>query len=416
MTDEKIEIEEQDEETTEEVVDDSLSGMGLVDAPSETAGIDIPELDLEDYEPPEEEEAGIADESVGSVRFAFIGAGQGGGRIVKSFFDLGYKKAFVVNTAQHDLDKLALPDNRKLILNLNNGGGAGKNMDVGAAGIARYKQEIFETMRKLYGKVDHIMIAVGAGGGTGGGSALGLVGIALKYMQFLGYDNPHERVGVFMSLPTRGEANSPLVASNSLKVLNSIGDLAAKNEISPLVIIDNAKIDAMYKGLTVKQFWPTVNRTVSGLFDIFNRLSSYPSPYTAFDPTDYSTVIRAGGVAVMGVTSVKNFTDPEALAKAVKNNIEKTLLVDIDISKAKVAASIAVGGKDIIENTAGLQDSLSYGFDMLSSLCPDAVIHRGIYEDDKNSLRIYTIIGGLGLPESRLRQLESVKGSTKTYP
>lgn len=52
----------------------------------------------------------------------------------------------------------------------------------------------------------------------------------------------------------------------------------------------------------------------------------------------------------------------------------------------------------------GLMDSLSYGFDTLSSLCPNATLHRGIYEDEKPTLRLYTLISGLKIPQNRLTQ------------
>ena len=92
-------------------------------------------------------------------------------------------------------------------------------------------------------------------------------------------------------------------------------------------------------------------------------------------------------------------------SNAIKSNIEKTLLTDVELSDSSVAACVAIGSKDIMENTPGLMDSLSYGFDTLSSLCPNAVLHRGIYEDNKDSLRLYTIISGLKVPEKRMKQL-----------
>jgi cell division GTPase FtsZ len=210
-----------------------------------------------------------------------------------------------------------------------------------------------------------------------------------------------------MSLPTRGEATSPLVSTNAHKVLKTVGEYAESGSISPLLIIDNSKIERLYKGLTVKQFWPTVNNTISGLFHVFNVLTSNPSPYTSFDPTDYSSVLRCGGVMVLGVAKLKEFDDEQKVSAAIKSNLEKTLLTDVELADAKVAACVAIGSKDIMENTPGLMDSLSYGFDTLGSVCPKATVHRGIYEDNKDSLRLYTIVSGLDIPKKRLQQLSS---------
>ena len=109
---------------------------------------------------------------------------------------------------------------------------------------------------------------------------------------------------------------------------------------------------------------------------------------------------------VMGVAKLKEFDDEQVVSQAIKSNIGRTLLTDVELSDAKVAACVAIGSKDIMENTPGLMDSLSYGFDTLSSLCPQATLHRGIYEDNKDSLRLYTLISGLNIPENRLKQLK----------
>lgn len=376
--------------------------------------LEIPDLELEDYKEPDSTMEDVKDESGGSHVFAWIGSGQGGGRLAKAFYDRGYKKCIAVNTSKQDLARLDIPDTQKLLLDIGEEG-AGKDMERGASATLKYKQEIFDLMRKIYGtKVDHIMVCIGAGGGSGSGSSLVLIDIAKKYMKFIGHDKPEERVGVVMSLPTRGEASSPKVSYNAYRVLKQIGGQAERKEISPLVILDNARIEKMYKNLTVKEFWGTINSTVSGLFHIFNVLSKHPSPYTSFDPTDYSTTIRCGGVMVMGVSklelassnSEKKTTNETEISKSIKGNIDKTLLAEIDISEATFAACCAVGGKSIMENTAGLMDSLSYGFDTLSSLCPKATLHRGIYEDEKPTLRLYTLISGLKIPQSRLDQFK----------
>jgi cell division GTPase FtsZ len=368
--------------------------------------LEIPDIELEDYVIPEEEETAVADESGGSQVIAWIGSGQGGGRIAEAFYNRGYRKCIVVNTSNHDLGSLHIPSKHKMLFDCGEHG-AGKDMAKGQDAANKYKQDVFDRMRQIYGdNVDHVFVCVGAGGGSGSGSASVLVEVAKKYMKYVGYDNADERVGVILSLPTRGEAGSPIVAANAYEVLSTMGKAAKSKQISPLIIIDNSKIEKMYRGLTVKQFWPLVNSTISGLFHVFNVLTSNPSPYTSFDPTDYSSVLRCGGVMVMGVAKLKEFDDEQVVSQAIKANIGRTLLTDVELSDAKVAACVAIGSKAIMENTPGLMDSLSYGFDTLSSLCPQATLHRGIYEDNKDSLRLYTLISGLNIPENRLKQLK----------
>jgi len=176
------------------------------------------------------------------------------------------------------------------------------------------------------------MVGFGAGGGTGSGSVVGLIEIAKRYARYIGLKNPDKKVGVVMTLPTVGEASSPLVAENAYNVACELSQMASAGKISPLIIVDNDKINKMYPGMTVKSFWPSINNTVASLFDIFNRLSALSSRYT---------------------------------------------------------------------------DNIDYAFDVLSEITGQATIHRGIYEDGRDCLRVYTIIGGLDSPAARLEELRS---------
>lgn len=375
--------------------------------------VDIPDLSLEDYEVPTDKDMAVEDRAGGSLTFAVIGTGQGGGRIAKAFYDYGYKKCIAINTSPQDLAHLTLPKPRKILMDIGEYG-AGKDMSAGYDACIRYKQTIFDKMRAVFGSnVDQVLICVGAGGGSGGGSSLPLIDIAKKYMAYIGHDNSSKRVGVIMSLPTRGESGSPTVADNAYNVLNAIGSYAEQTKISPLLILDNAKIERLYRGLTVAEFWPTINDTVAGLFHVFNKLSTNASPYASFDPADYATTLRCGGTMVLGIAKLTDLDDEISVSSSIRANIEKTLLADVDMHHAKVAACVAVGGHDIMQKTPGLMDSLNYGFDTLASLCPNATIHRGIYEDTKESLRLYTIVGGLKIPEKRAAQLKvnSPKGN-----
>jgi cell division GTPase FtsZ len=365
-------------------------------------------LELERYEPDIAGEVGVKDNINGSTRYAWIGAGQCGGRIVKSFYDLGYRKVLAVNTTHHDLDLLEIPQNQKFLMDIGEKG-AGKDMGRGREAIQQYQQEILHMTRQTFGtEVDHIMVCFGAGGGTGGGSAAGLIEVAKRYARYIGMANPDKKVGVMMTLPTIGEASSPVVAQNAHDVAHELSQVAASGKISPLIIIDNEKINKLYPGMTVKSFWPSINNTVAGLFDIFNRVSAMSSRYTSFDPVDYNSIIAAGGCSIMGLTRVDEFNDKFAISQAVKANLEKTLLANgFNLSSAKVAGCIVVGGKKLMAEVRGLQDNINYAFDVLSEITGKATIHRGIYEDGRNSLRVYTIIGGLGAPKKRLEELLS---------
>ena len=374
---------------------------------TENSGSIIPTLELENYELTQLVSQGVADTHKGSTNFAWIGAGQCGGRLVKSFHDLGYGKVLALNTTNTDLDLLDLPADQKFKMDIGVSG-AGKDMERGKDAIGLCKQAVLHNVEKVFGdQINHIMVCFGAGGGTGGGSAKGLIDLAKNYARRIGLRDASKRVGVVMTLPTYGESGSSLVADNAYKVASELSMMAQAGEISPLVIVDNAKISNMYPNLTVKQFWPTINSTVGGMFDIFNRLSNLPSNYTSFDQVDYHSIISSGGSAIMGLTQIQNIKDKFAISRAVRQNLEKTLLAGgFNLKEAKTAGCIIVGGKKMMAEAKGLQDNINYAFDVLAEITGDATIHRGIYEDSREALRVYTIIGGLNGPWERLNELK----------
>ena len=378
---------------------------------------EIPDLPLED-EAESVADPTVQDESGGSVVFGILGAGQCGGRLAESFYKLGYKKAVVVNTAEHDLNGLSIiPEDHKILMTTEAGGGAGKDMRKGEQAADQAQQEIYEKMQKIFGPVDRVMVCAGAGGGTGGGACLRLVETAKKYLSYLGVENVNSKVGVLLTLPTKGESGSPELAENAHLLGTKLCELAASGEVSPLLIFDNDKIKKKYPQLTVKNFWPTVNATVTGLFHMFNVLSKQSSEVTSFDPADYNRVLGAGGCMIMGLTTLTEYADGTDVSKAIRRNLEKGLLCGgFDIQTASAAACIATAPSDILENTPGLMDSLETGFDTLANITGNATVFRGIYEVNKNKFVVYTALTGLATPQKRLDELKrsSTNKITKT--
>jgi len=373
--------------------------------------LNLPTLDIEDIDIDEIEQSKmdlVEDESGGAIRYGIVGSGQGGGRMAKAFFDLGYRKTIAFNLAQSDLNHLGLPENHKHHLVYEGASGAGKNHAVSKKAFDDKSQEVFNKYKEIFGdKIDRILICVGVGGGTGGGSVMSLLDTAKRYFAYIGVENPSERVGVIASLPTSGECASPVVAENSYNRMTELCEAAENNQFAPLVIIDNDKIKKLYPRLTVKQFWPTLNNTVAGLFHIFNLLCTKNSDYTVFDPADYESIMKTSGCMIFGATTIKDPESPTSVSQGLRNNLEKTLLASgFDLTSAK-GASIIVGGTVLYETVPGLMDNIEYGFDTLATLTGGAIIHRGIYEDpEREKLVAYTIVGGLKSPKKRIEELK----------
>ncbi|MHC4310695.1 MAG: AAA-type ATPase lid domain-containing protein, partial [Planctomycetota bacterium] len=368
----------------------------------------LPALDLEQYEHHAKEETGVADENKGSISYAWIGAGQCGGRLVKSFYDLGYKKVLAVNTTRRDLDSLDIPQSQKFLMGIGQKV-SGRDMERSAQAIQQYRQDIMHLAMRTFGnRVDHIMVCFGAGGGAGSGSVVELINIAKRYARYIGLKNPSKNVGVIMTLPATGKVGSPLVAKNADKVANELSQMAKAGEISPLIIVDNDKVNKMYPGMTAGPLHLRINNTVAGLFDFFNKVSALGSRYTSYDRMDYLSVIESGGCLVMSRTKVDKLDEPYSISVAVKNSLHKTLFAGgLDLSTVKECGCIVVGGKELMAKVKGLQENIDYAFYALSEMTGQATIHRGIYEDNSDSLRVYTVIGGLDSPKSRLEELHT---------
>jgi len=351
----------------------------------------LPTLALEQYEHNIKRETGVADKNKGSTCYGWIGAGACGGQLVKSFYDLGYRKVLAVNTIRRDLDLLAIPQSQKFLINTGKESNEGE-MERGAKAVQRHRQDILRLAQQTFGtQVNHIMICFGAGGGIGSRSVFELIELAKGYARFIGHKNPRKSVGVIMTLPAAGKTGSPMAAQNAYKVANKLSQMADAGEISPLTIVDNDKISRMYPKMATRPLHLSINRTVAGLFDFFNKVSALGSPYTSFDRLDYLDVIESGGCLAMGRTKVDKLDDPFSISEAVKNNLEKTLFAgDLDLSTVKSCGCIVVGGRELMAKVKGLQENIDYAFHILS-----------------DSLRVFTIMGGLKSPMDRLEQVST---------
>ena len=77
-------------------------------------GIDLPDIPLPDDEPLED---GVKDEfNDAAFNFAIVGVGQGGSRLAESFWNLGYRRVGIINTAQQDLSLIKIPEENKLLI------------------------------------------------------------------------------------------------------------------------------------------------------------------------------------------------------------------------------------------------------------------------------------------------------------
>lgn len=374
--------------------------------------IDLPNMDELDYQPavsaPAEPKSEVLDDEFeGAVKMAFLGVGQGGGRIAQAFWDLGYRKVLAVNTTPQDLEPLGMPEDRKIVIG-HERGGAGKDPAQGELAAKESFEDVMDCMMRKWGEsVEMLYICVGAGGGSGSGGWPVMMDAIREYAKSTNIEKPiAKHLGLIMSLPKRSEGQR--VQVNALKCVEQALDQIQKGRIRSLVLVDNARIHELYPGLPVKQFWTVANRNFAGVLHTFNLLAARNSEYNTFDRADFRSVIQ-DGIMIFGMTKVDEWMGKEDISKAVRQNLKGTLLAEgFDLATADMAGAIVVAHDDVLSQIP--MENIDYAFNSLGRALGNegVTLHNGIYEGGSAGMRVFTIIGGLHPPKERLEELKGL--------
>ena len=356
-------------------------------------GIDLPDIPLPDDEQIEDAIKDTFDDA--AFNFAIVGVGQGGSRLAESFWNLGYRRVGVINTAKQDLSLIKIPEQNKLLIG---DGGAGKNPDAADEVFRTRYEDILDFLKRTFGTgYERVLVCAGAGGGTGAGGGARVIAICHDLNQSLSKEtkDTDAKVGCIAALPTRAEGIK--VQKNAENTISKIVDAQKAGVLSPLIILDNEKIKQLYPKLSVNQFWSTANNSICSILHLFNKISAKESAYTTFDKADLDTIFSSG-VIMFGATPIKD-TSETGISYAVRDNLRKNILAGVDASTGNVAACVIIGDKNSLDNIP--QSSLEHGFEQLSRMMGDgSTVHRGIYAGAKQGLAVYTAIGGLQVPEN----------------
>ena len=356
-------------------------------------GIDLPDIPLPDDEPLEEGVKDVFEDA--AFNFAIVGVGQGGSRLAESFWNLGYRRVGVINTAQQDLSLIKVPEENKLLIGE---GGAGKNPEVADEVFRTKYEDILDFLKKTFGSgFERVLVCAGAGGGTGAGGVAKVIEICHDLNQSLGKEtkDTDAKVGCVLALPTRAEGIK--VQDNSKKTVSKVVDLQKAGVVSPLVILDNEKIKQLYPRLSVNQFWTTANNSSCSILHLFKNISAKECAYPTFEKADLDTIFSSG-IIMFGATPIKDFSDT-GISHAIRDNLRKNILAGIDASTGNIAACVIIGDKNSLDNIP--QANLEHGFEQLSRIMGSgSMVHRGIYAGAKEGLAVYTAIGGLKAPSN----------------
>jgi len=358
-------------------------------------GVDIPDIPLPSEAPLEDK---VEDKFEAAYKFAIVGVGQGGSRLAETFWKLGYRRVAVINTAPQDLKSIKVPVANKLLVG---GKGAGKDRKLAEDIFKENREDILDFLKRTFKRgFNRALVCIGAGGGTGAGGGPVVIDIVHDLCQTYGIENADTdaRVGAVVALPTRAEGSK--VRSNAQQTAEVLIDFSQKGTLSPLIILDNERIKQIYPKLSVNQFWGTANTSICSLFHLFNKIACQDSQYTAFDSADLDTVFSSGIISfgAVPVSREGEAVEETDISYAVRDNLKKNILANIEVSTGNVAACVVIGDRKTLDNTA--HESLEHGFEQLSRLLGSgSTVHRGIYHTPKKGLVVYTIIGGIKAPD-----------------
>lgn len=331
-----------------------------------------------------------------SIALGIIGSGQAGSRIAEAFYKLGYD-AVAVNTAMQDLKFIDIPDSNKLLLEYGLGGAA-KEIEIGRAAAESHRGEILQLVNeKLQGSQVNVL-CLSLGGGSGAGSCETLVDV----MSSLG-----KPLVVMTVLPM--DTEDAQTKSNALETLSKLAKLTQSKKVNNLIVVDNAKIEAIYHNVSQVDFYGIANKAIVDPVDMFNTLSNLPSSVKGLDPMEWGKLFTDGeGLTVYGELTVDNFAEDTAIAEAVVNNLNGNLLAGgFDLKQSRYVGVIITANKETWAKIPS--SSINYAMAMINDFCgsPKGVF-KGIYTIDlpDSIVKVYSMFTGLGLPTSRIEHLK----------
>ena len=341
-----------------------------------------------------------------AIKFGILGSGQAGSRLADTFYQIGYRRVCAVNTTAQDFLGLSIPQSYQKVLTSQ--GGAGKDPSKGRDAVKESQEDILNLMRNCFGEdIERIIICVGSGGGSGTGSALPLYKLARYYLQQLGRS---EKVGMIVTMPKKTEGGK--VQGNAYQLISDIKLLVDAKEITPFILVDNESIHQMFPSVTAKEFWTTANKNIVGLFDIFNVLACQKSQYVTFDREDYRSLLDSGTI-IFGATKLTQYEKDTDISDGLRNNLKRTLLAEMDITTASHVAAILCAPDKLLGVLP--QSHIDLAFVTLERILSgenrDVMVHQGIYEAKRLGLYLYTMVGGLKIPEARLAQMKARSGT-----
>jgi len=316
----------------------------------------------------------------GKANIKVFGVGGAGCNAVTWLFNKGIQGASVYgcNTDALHLSITKADDKILIGKELTRGLGCG---GYPAKGREAAKESLMELKKSITG-ADMVFVLAGMGGGTGTGAAP-IVAHAAK-------ETGAVVIGV-VTMPFDCEKARIDKAEFGLQELRDFTDT--------VIVIDNNRLVDIAGNLPIEQAFAVANELISTMIKGIVETITLPSLIN-LDYADVSTIMKAGGVAVIGIGESDTTNRVE---EAVRQALTHPLL-DVDYKDATGALIHITGGQDL-----KLEEFSSIGQLVSENLSQDAqvIIGARINKDFEGKVRVITIMTGVKSPYILGKQREA---------
>ena len=257
-----------------------------------------------------------------------LGVGGGGSNAVNHMYSKGIAGVdfIICNTDSQDLEKSSVPNKVQLGSEVTNGLGAGANPDVGRECALASIEDINKVLEN---NTKMVFITAGMGGGTGTGGAP-IVSQCAKDLGIL----------------TVGIVTSPFAWEGKRKIAKAMeGIEQLKEHVDTLLVINNDKLREIFGNLSMSDAFAhaddILTNAAKGIAEIIT-----VSGYVNVDFKDVETVMKDGGLAVMGSATARG---EDRAIQAIEKALNSPLLDDNNIVGAKnILINISYGDQEVL--------------------------------------------------------------------